>query len=129
MPDHGRLSLQLADNVGVMVGHLCNRLMGEDLRMRLRLLDRRRIIRPSRRQGRVAGLREDGGPAVPTAWQQPEAMDKYHGCASARVRLSDLVGGDAGYSVDHREPTIVFARSSSLELGTSHSTDLAVSEP
>src|ERR1700730_2442169 len=68
MSDHDRLCFQLPDDVGVVVGHLRNRLVCKDLWVSFRLLHRRRVIWPSWRQRRVAGLFEDGGPAVPAAW-------------------------------------------------------------
>src|SRR5207245_1999683 len=118
MSDHKRLRFQLSDDVGGVVGHLGNRLVREDLRVGFRLLDGGRVVRPSRRQGRIARLFEDGGPAVPAAWEQPEAVDKYHGCAPARVRPSDLVGGNARYRVDHRLPPLFVELACLLDHGT-----------
>src|SRR3712207_7187835 len=40
------------------------------------LVDRLRVVRPVRRQGRVAGLLETARPGGPAAGQQPEAVDE-----------------------------------------------------
>ena len=49
MTDERRLSLQATDNLVEMVGNLSDGLTSKHLRMGVRLLDRLRIVRPSRR--------------------------------------------------------------------------------
>src|SRR5258705_136149 len=61
----GRLLRQPADHAGEVVGHLADRLAREDLRVRVRLLHGLGIVGPAGRQGRVAGLLEERGPAIP----------------------------------------------------------------
>lgn len=78
MPDHGRLFLQLANHLSVVVGHLSYGLVGEHLGVSVGLLDGLGVIGPSWRERRVAGLVENRGPTVPATWQQPQAVDKYN---------------------------------------------------
>ena len=55
------------------------------------------IVGPAGRDGRVAGLLEDPGPAVPAAGQQPQAVDEDDGLQAALVGARDLLalaGGD-----------------------------------
>src|SRR5207302_1721779 len=76
MADHGRLFVQLAYHSGKVVGDLSHRLAGEHLRVRLCIGHGFRIVGPAWLHGRVARLLEHLGPAVPTARQQPQAMDE-----------------------------------------------------
>jgi hypothetical protein len=96
VPDHGRLLLEPADHLGEVVGHLADRLAGEHLGVRPRLSDGFGIIRPPRRQCREAGLLEDGGPALPAAGQQPEAVDEDDRRPVGRVGAFDLIRGGTG---------------------------------
>jgi hypothetical protein len=89
--DDGGLLVQRADHLGEVVGDLDHALAGEDLGVRSRLLDRLGVVGPARRQWRVSSLLEDRRPAIPAAWQQPEAVDEDHRRASRRVCLLDLV--------------------------------------
>ena len=68
MPDYGGLVLQRPDDLGEVVGYLSNRLVCEDFRLGVGLLDGRGVIRPPGCQRRIAGLLEERGPAVPAAW-------------------------------------------------------------
>jgi hypothetical protein len=76
VPHHGGLLLELADHVGRVAGNLLQRLVGEDVRVRLRLFNRFGIVWPVRRQRRVTGLLEDVRPVGPAARQQPKAVDE-----------------------------------------------------
>jgi len=69
--DDDRLLRQPADDPVEVVRHLAHRLVREDPRVGVRLLDGFGIVRPAWRQRRVAGLLEDPGPAIPAAGQQP----------------------------------------------------------
>src|SRR5713101_2262744 len=90
MPNDGRLVLQLADHLCVVIGDLSNRLVGENLGMSIRLFDGVWVIGPPRLDRRVAGLVENRGPSVPAAGQQPEAVDEDHGSLASRVCILDL---------------------------------------
>src|SRR5207302_11253689 len=93
MADDRRLLLQLADDGAVVVGHLSDCLVSEDLRMRLRLRHRLRMIRPPRLQCRIAGLFEKRCPTVPAAREQPETVNEHDRVQARCVCLLDLVGG------------------------------------
>ena len=95
MADHGRLLRQLADHAGEVVGDLADGLAGEDLGVRVRLLDGLGIVGPTRRQRREARLLEDGDPPVPAARQQPEPVDEDDGREAGGVRPIDLLCGHA----------------------------------
>jgi len=88
--DHRRLLIEPSDDPLEVVGDLADALVGEDLRVRLRLLDGLRIIGPARRDGDEAGLLEQRGPAVPAARQEPQPVDEDDRNASGTVRLLDL---------------------------------------
>src|SRR5438094_743333 len=91
MADHGRLPIQLADDVLEMVGDLLDRLAGEDFRLGARLLDRLGVVRPARGERRVAGLLEEGLPPVPTAGKQPQTVNEDDGMTPGSVRVPDLL--------------------------------------
>ena len=76
VPDHRRLLVQRLDDRRVVVGHLSDRLVGEDFGVCLGLLDGLRVVGPPGSQRGVAGVGEDGGPPVPAARKQPEAVDE-----------------------------------------------------
>ena len=94
---------QLRDHAGEVVGNLANRLVREHLRVRLRLLDRLRVVRPARRERGVAGLLEQRGPPIPAAREQPQAVDEHDRCLAGAVGLVDLLllvlGERAGHAV------------------------------
>jgi len=60
-----------------VVRDLPDRLVGEDLRVLIRLLDGAGVIGPRRGERHIAGILEDGGPPVPAAGQQPQAVDEH----------------------------------------------------
>jgi hypothetical protein len=100
VPDEGRSRLQLADDGREVIGDLSHRLVGEDLGVLLRFVDRVGIVGPARRERGVAGLLEHDAPAVPTAGEQPEAVDEHDRVPPRLVRLVDLLGfvrGDVGH--------------------------------
>src|SRR5438105_531313 len=74
MPDDRRLLLQPPDHLEVMVENLSEGFARENFGISVGLFDRLRVVRPSRRQRRVAGRPEDRSPTVPTARQQPEPV-------------------------------------------------------
>src|ERR1700716_2268385 len=79
--------------------------MREHLGMFVGLVDRFGIIGPSRCDRVLARLVENGGPAVPAMGKQPQSVDEDDWRASARVRVIDLIGGDARYGIDHERPS------------------------
>ena len=83
--------VELADHLGEVVGDLADGLVGEDLGVRVGLLDGLGIVGPAGRQRRVAGLLEDRGPAVPAARQQPQAVDEDDRLQARRVGALDLL--------------------------------------
>jgi hypothetical protein len=89
--DHGLL-LQAADDFLDVVGDLPDRLAREDVRVRLGLLDRVRIVGPARGERDVAGLLEVPRPAVPAAGEEPQAVDEDHRLEARCVRPLDLLG-------------------------------------
>src|SRR5260370_17122155 len=77
MANNGGLPLELADRVGVVIGDLLNPLAGKDLRVVMRLCDGLRVIWPAGRERGVALLFEERAPVVPTAGEQPQAVDEH----------------------------------------------------
>ena len=77
MADDGGLRLELADGVNVVIRDLLDPLVGKDLRVLLGLLDGVRVIGPARRERGVALLFEQRSPAVPTAGEEPQAVDEH----------------------------------------------------
>ena len=65
MADDGRLPLELADGVGVVVRNLLDALVGKDFRVVIRLYDSLWIIGPARGERRVALLFEERASVVP----------------------------------------------------------------
>jgi hypothetical protein len=80
-----------------MIDHLPDRLASEHFRMSLRLLNRLRIVGPTRCQGRIAVFLVQRRPPVPAVRQQPQTMYKHHrlppGCVHP-FALRQLVLGD-----------------------------------
>jgi hypothetical protein len=74
-----------------VVGHLADRLAGEDLGMCLGLLDRLGVIRPARRQRHEAVLLEQRRPAIPATRQQPQTVDEHHRSTPGGVGLLALL--------------------------------------
>src|SRR5437879_13422655 len=87
--DDRRLLRELADHLLEVVGNLPHRLVGEDLGMRLGVLDGVGVVRPSGGERRVARLLEDLGPALPPTRQQPEAVDADNRYEAGGVRAVD----------------------------------------
>ena len=102
MADHDRLAVELADHLGVVVGHLADRLVREDLRVCVRLLDGVGIVGPAGQQRCVPRLLEHLGPALPAARQQPETVDEDDRGAAGRVAVGDLRFADEGLDGDIR---------------------------
>ena len=101
MADHDRLAVELADHLGVVVGHLADRLVREDLRVCVRLLDGVGIVGPAGQQWCVPRLLEHLGPALPAARQQPETVDEDDRGAAGRVAVGDLRFADEGLDRGH----------------------------
>jgi len=76
VPHYYWLLVQGIDDLRGVIGDLLQRLLGEEGRVRPGLFNRFRIVRPVRRQRRVAGLLEEVRPVGPAARQQPEAVDE-----------------------------------------------------
>ena len=87
---HGGLLLELADHVDRVVGNLLQRLLGEDVRVRPRLVNGFRIVWPVRRERHVTGLLEEVRPVGPAARQQPEAVDEDDRSGAGGVCRLDL---------------------------------------
>lgn len=92
MPDDGRRLVELADHVLEMVGDITDGLLGEDLRVGVGLLDRLRVVGPAGSERRVSGVLENLCPPVPTAGQQPQAMDEDHRLLARSIGSVDLCG-------------------------------------
>jgi len=92
MSDHRRLSCEPHDHSIEVVGDLADRLVGEDLGIRVRLLDGFRIIRPPRGERGVSGLLEYGGPADPAVGEKPQSVDKDNWRSPRCVCTLDLLG-------------------------------------
>src|SRR5205823_12906067 len=90
VPDDGRLLVQLPDHIANMVCDLTDLLPGEDLWMGPRLPDGLRVVGPTGRHRREAGLLEKRGPAVPAACEQPQPVDEHNGSTPRRVRRVNL---------------------------------------
>src|SRR4051795_9623775 len=90
MAHHGGPLVELADDLGGVVGKLLQSLPCEDLGVGAAFLDRFWIVRPGGRYTRVAVLLEQTDPVVPAARQQPEPVDEDDRSLAARVGLSDL---------------------------------------
>src|SRR5438132_3692218 len=99
MPDDRRLLLQPPDHLEVMVENLSEGFARENFGISVGLFDRLRVVRPSRRQRRVAGRPEDRSPTVPTARQQPEPVYEENRRRPGLVCALNLFvdGGKAGY--------------------------------
>ncbi len=76
MADEGRLLLELADGVGVVIGGLLDALVCKDLRVVMGLCYCLWIIGPAGGEGHIALLFEEGTPVVPTGCEEPEAVDE-----------------------------------------------------
>src|SRR5205823_6544288 len=75
--DDGGLPLELADGVDIVLRHLLDALVGKDLRVLLGRLNGFRVIWPAGRERGVALLFEERAPVVPTAGEEPEAVDEH----------------------------------------------------
>src|SRR5437588_8927785 len=91
MADDGGLPLELMDGVDIVVRHLLDALVGKDLRVLFCLLNGVRVIGPARRESRVALLLEQPTPALPTAGEEPEAVDEHDRLLPLRVGAVDLL--------------------------------------
>ena len=101
--DDRRLLGQASDDLVEVVGDLPHRLVGEHLGMGLGLLDGGRVVRPAGRERDVAGLLEQRRPAIPTARQQPQAVNEDHRRESTLVRARHLLGFVTG---DRQHPPV-----------------------
>jgi len=86
MTNNRWLSLQPANNLFEVIRHLADCLVSKNLRLRLRFIDRLRVVRPPWSQRGVASLFEDFRPAVSAARQQPEAVHEHDWRPACRVR-------------------------------------------
>src|SRR6266567_3952167 len=91
MADDGRFPLELADGVDIVLRHLLDALVGEDLRIAIGRLDGLRVIGPHRRERCVALLFKQRTPAVPTAGEEPEAVDEHDRLQSRGVGTVDFL--------------------------------------
>src|SRR6266704_2301051 len=91
MADDGRFPLELADGVDIVLRHLLDALVGEDLRIAIGRLDGLRVIGPHRRERCVALLFKQRTPAVPTAGEEPEAVDEHDRLQSRGVGAVDFL--------------------------------------
>ena len=86
MTNNRWLSLQPANNLFEVIRHLADCLVSKNLRLRLRFIDRLRVVRPPWSQRGVASVFEDFRPAVSAARQQPEAVHEHDWRPACRVR-------------------------------------------
>src|SRR2546429_10023130 len=91
MADDGALPPELADGVNVVIRYLLDALVGKGLRVFLCLLNGVRVIWPTRREGRVALLFEERAPVVPTAGEEPQAVDEHDRLLPLRVGAVDFL--------------------------------------
>ena len=80
------LRVELADQLGVVVGDLADGLPGEHVGMLQRFGHGGRIVGPAGGQGGIAPLLEPRPPGVPAAGQQPEPVNEHHRSVAGRVR-------------------------------------------
>src|SRR4051812_39496938 len=97
MAHHRRLLLEPLDHLDGVVGDLLEGLLGEDVRVRARLLDRLGVVGPIGGQCRVSLLLEVLDPVVPAARQQPEPVDEHNRRPVTRARLLDLLSFPLAY--------------------------------
>src|ERR1051326_7091172 len=91
MADNGGLPLELADGVSIVVRDLLNPFVGKDLRVVIRVCNGLRVVRPARRERRVALLFKQLAPVVPTAGKKPEAMYEDDRLFPLHVGMVDLL--------------------------------------
>ncbi len=91
MADDGWLPLELSDGVNVVIGDLPDPLVGKDLRVLLGLLNGVRVIGPAWRERGVALFFEERAPVVPTAGEEPEAVDEHDRLLLLRVGAVDFL--------------------------------------
>src|SRR5258707_791067 len=91
MTDEGRLLVESTDDLLEVVRDLADGLVREDLGMRVCLGHSLGIVRPAGSECGIAGLLEDHRPAIPTAGQQPEAMNEDYGLSPGRIGIFDLL--------------------------------------
>jgi pimeloyl-ACP methyl ester carboxylesterase len=91
MADDGRLGLELADGVDVVIGDLLDPLVGKDLRIAFGLLNGVRVIGPAWGQRGVALLFEQRAPVIPTACEKPQAVHEHDRLPSRGVGAVDLL--------------------------------------
>src|SRR5215472_7964846 len=92
----GRLDRQPSNGGEEVIGDLPDLLVGEDLRICVRLVDGLGVAGPAGREGGIAALLEELPPAVPTAGEEPEAVHEHDRLPPRGVRAIDvllLVGG------------------------------------
>src|SRR2546421_6629348 len=91
MADDSGHRLELADGVNVVIRDLLDALVGKDLRIFLGLLNGVRVIGPARCDRRVALLFEQLAPVVPTAGEEPQAVDEHDRLLTLRVGVVDFL--------------------------------------
>ena len=91
MTDDGGPHLELANGIGVVIGHLLDTLVGEGLRVVMRLCDSLRVIGPAWCEGRIALLFKERAPVVLTGRQEIEAVDEDDGLLPCRIGTVDLL--------------------------------------
>src|SRR5271156_919317 len=100
MADDGRLPGQSANDLVEVVGDLPDALVGKNGGMNVPLLDAVGVVGPTGRERGEAGGFEHLRPAVPTARQQPQAMNEDDRRQPRRVRARHLSGLVLGYRRD-----------------------------
>jgi hypothetical protein len=73
-----------------VIRHIPDPLVGEDLGVRLGLLDGLRVVGPAGGERGIPGVGEDRGPVVPAARKQPKSVNEDHGRLARCIRLVDL---------------------------------------
>src|SRR5205823_13338727 len=123
VPDDRRLLVESLDHLLVVVSNLADRLVCQQLRMRLRLFGGLWVVGPAWGSGRVSSLLEDFPPPVPAVGEQPKAVNEDDRLPAAGVGLLDvlhLVLGDgavvAHWWISHRVPFLPRSEEHTSEL-------------